>query len=314
MFLSVIIPVYNSERYLKQCIDSVMDRAVADFELLLINDGSTDDSGKICEEYAQRDKRIKVFHQTNAGVSCARNKGIENASGDWISFVDSDDYVSGNYFDGISEATKTDWVLLNLKVENPNLTNLSLTFDNKEYTKEVFLNTFYLYPHFPGPCAKFYKSALIRDNNIKFNPELKFGEDALFNLSYLNCCNSFATSDSGTYIYIDSSQGLSKLNSDFKNDTILFEEIMNVLEPFKKYKKFYDESLKFPLSRYIRALYLNRDMATDVRRKLVKENISKFYDAALLIYTDPKIKFFLILAHITGFYSLFDFVMSKLER
>ena len=92
--ISVIVPVYNTELYLHRCIDSILSQTFTDFELLLINDGSTDRSGEICDEYAGKDKRVRVFHKENGGVSSARNIGLDEARGEWIAFVDSDDWVS----------------------------------------------------------------------------------------------------------------------------------------------------------------------------------------------------------------------------
>ena len=90
--ISVIVPVYNTELYLHRCIDSILSQTFTDFELLLINDGSTDRSGEICDEYAAKDSRIKVFHKENGGVSSARNMGLDEARGEWVAFVDADDY------------------------------------------------------------------------------------------------------------------------------------------------------------------------------------------------------------------------------
>ena len=91
--LSIIIPVYNVEKYFRRCLDSVMSQSFRDYELLLVDDGSSDSSGAICDEYAVRDERIRVFHKTNGGVSSARNVGLEHAKGEWIYFVDADDEV-----------------------------------------------------------------------------------------------------------------------------------------------------------------------------------------------------------------------------
>ena len=91
--ISVIVPVYKVEKYLQQCIDSILVQTFTDFELLLIDDGSPDRCGEICEEYAQKDERIRVFHQENAGLSCARNTGLMNSSGKYVTYIDSDDYV-----------------------------------------------------------------------------------------------------------------------------------------------------------------------------------------------------------------------------
>lgn len=95
--ISVIVPVYNVERLLAKCLDSLLAQTYKDIELVLVDDGSTDGSGKICDEYAEREDRIKVVHQKNLGVSVARNHGLDVASGDYVCFVDSDDYVTENY-------------------------------------------------------------------------------------------------------------------------------------------------------------------------------------------------------------------------
>ena len=91
--ISVIVPVYNTEKYLHRCIDSVLAQTFTDWELLLIDDGSKDTSGSICDKYAAKDKRIRVFHKENGGVSSARNLGRDYAQGEWVTFVDSDDYI-----------------------------------------------------------------------------------------------------------------------------------------------------------------------------------------------------------------------------
>lgn len=95
--VSIIVPVFNAEKYLHKCIDSILAQTHTDFELLLINDGSKDNSGAICDEYAAKDNRIRVFHKENAGVSKARNLGLDNAKGEWITFVDSDDWVHEDF-------------------------------------------------------------------------------------------------------------------------------------------------------------------------------------------------------------------------
>ena len=95
--ISVIVPVYNVEPYLRECIESILGQTYRDFELILVNDGSTDDSGTICDEYAAQDTRIRVLHQKNSGVSVARNVGLDSVQGEYIAFVDSDDRVSKDY-------------------------------------------------------------------------------------------------------------------------------------------------------------------------------------------------------------------------
>lgn len=96
--LSVIVPVYNVEKYLQECVDSILAQDVEDMEVILVDDGATDGSGKICNEYAEKDKRVTVIHKENGGVSTARNAGLDIARGKYITFVDSDDYLLPNTF------------------------------------------------------------------------------------------------------------------------------------------------------------------------------------------------------------------------
>ena len=100
--ISIIVPVYNSEQTLHRCIDSILVQTYRNFELLLINDGSKDRSGEICDEYARKDSRIKVFHKENGGVSSARNVGLDNARGEWITFSDSDDAVTVEWLNNMA--------------------------------------------------------------------------------------------------------------------------------------------------------------------------------------------------------------------
>lgn len=100
--ISVIVPVYNVEKYLRRCVDSILAQTFTDFELLLIDDGSKDKSGEICDEYAKTDNRVKVFHKENGGVSSARNLGLDNAKGEWICFCDADDWVLSEWLQAFS--------------------------------------------------------------------------------------------------------------------------------------------------------------------------------------------------------------------
>ena len=113
--ISVIVPVYNVESCLGKCLDSILEQTYRDFELLLIDDGATDSSGDICERYAKTDERIKVFHKPNGGLSDARNYGIERASGDYLTFIDSDDYIIANYLEVLYKmATENNAEMLNI--------------------------------------------------------------------------------------------------------------------------------------------------------------------------------------------------------
>ena len=97
--ISIIVPVYKVEQYLRRCLDSIVAQTFTDWECILIDDGSPDNSGRICDEYAEKDKRFRVFHQENVGVSAARNKGLDEARGEWIGFVDSDDWIEKEMYE-----------------------------------------------------------------------------------------------------------------------------------------------------------------------------------------------------------------------
>ena len=116
--ISIIVPVYNAERYLGHCLESIIGQTYKKIEIILLDDGSTDNSGKICDEYALKDNRVKVFHTENKGPSAARNKGIENSNGEFIFFVDADDFIKSNALDlliGNYHQTKADIIIGDFK-------------------------------------------------------------------------------------------------------------------------------------------------------------------------------------------------------
>lgn len=314
MKVTIIIPVFNAEKHLEKCVNSVLTQNHCDFEVLLINDGSIDNSDTICDEFARKDERIKVFHQVNAGVSAARNKGIENAHGEWLTFIDSDDYIQKDYFKVLDFQNKTDWIHLDMEREVFYATGLGMNFENKEYNLSEFVNTYSLYPNFPEACAKFFKNSIIKMNNLKFNMDLKFGEDSLFNLKYLKFCNFISTTNVSKYVYKNGEGGLSKLTYDIKNDTTLFREVEKELELYPYPNKFFHQTIKTPLIRYLKILYYDNSISSTERRLLLKKYVEKYYQVCLAIYTKPKIRLFFVLAHLTGFYSILDFVLVKLNK
>lgn len=314
MNLTVIIPIYNAQKHLERCINSVLSQHYGDFELLLVNDGSTDRSVTICEQFAEKDKRIKIFHQVNGGVSAARNKGIENAAGEWITFIDADDYVQENYFDVLNLQTKTDWIHLRAERAVTSDMGVGINFENQAYKLTEFVKSYSLYPHFPEVWAKFFKTSIIRESNLRFNTHLKFGEDSLFNLQYLKFCRIISTSNISKYVYKNDEDGLSKLTQDIKNDTTLFKEIEKELEQNQYPSRFCEQAIRIPLIRYLKILYHDKSISTTERRVLLKKSAEKYYRVVMTVYTNPKIRLFFILAHLTGVYSVLDFVLSRINK
>jgi glycosyltransferase EpsJ len=208
---SIIIPVYNVERYLNHCLDSIIAQSYTDLEIILIDDGSTDKSGEICDSYAQKDKRIKVIHQKNSGVSAARNAGIDAAAGCYISFVDSDDWISPDMYETIAGYIANDDIdILRFNAYRKGELINELPFSGKyaggKYEQEVLL-PFIGSAYFGGMFMlgvlwlHVFRREIIEQNHIRFNTGLRRCEDRLFTLTAaLHAGNMFFT-DKGLYHY-----------------------------------------------------------------------------------------------------------------
>ena len=136
--ISVIVPVYNVEKYLRKCLDSILNQTYQNFEVILVNDGSTDDSGKICNEYALRNPVIKAFHKKNGGLSEARNYGVVYAKGEYVTFIDSDDYIDYHYLERMKKAlnlSNADIVIVGQIDETEDGNILGIKGDSKEEIK-----------------------------------------------------------------------------------------------------------------------------------------------------------------------------------
>ena len=183
--ISIIVPVYNVENYLERCVESILKQTYTNFELLLINDGSTDQSGDLCDQLVSKNGNIKVFHLENAGVSNARNVGIQNSTGEWITFIDSDDFITPDYLETLISAVRTDisvgFSVARLHhVKNGQVTDLpdfsgqESVWSAEQTMKELLMTartSFF-------PVAKLFKKELIED--FKFSTDYHLAEDALF--------------------------------------------------------------------------------------------------------------------------------------
>ena len=211
--ISIVVPVYNSERYLGKCVEGVITQTYQNWELILVDDGSVDKSAAICDEYAAQDLRIKVFHKKNGGVSSARNRGMDNATGKWVTFLDSDDYYDSEFLEGLISRTQgadlvvggfrwfgdydVNWYIsqtryLQTKEEIGNLLNFEYGDSDEMKEKSVFLY----------PWGKLYKMDIIRNNNIHFNENMKVAEDLCFVLSFVTHIKSLSLVESNHYNYL----------------------------------------------------------------------------------------------------------------
>lgn len=211
--LSIIIPIYNAEKYLERCIDSILLQSFQDFELILVNDGSTDRSRFICESYAQRDNRVILINKPNGGSSSAKNIGLSHARGQYIEFVDADDYLDKEYIEHLwtgCDEYDADVCIGNVsftKIRNSDIKSKKHVEMKRGYfTLKDFLM---FYPQYMpkaiigAPWNKLYKKEIIDAYEIKFDTKIKNNEDTHFNYWYLSKCSSVYVSDEPYYNYVD---------------------------------------------------------------------------------------------------------------
>ncbi len=247
---SVIVPVYNVEEYLDRCISSIVGQTFSDFELILIDDGSVDKSGEICDSYAKEDCRIKVHHKSNSGVSAARNDGLELATGEYIVFIDSDDYVDKEYLQSFS-SMDSDVVIcgFNRCCEDMILKEeFDVESGQKSITKEILLE-FMEHKLFFTVWGKAIRSNVINgDSKITFRSDMCYGEDTVFMMSVAERCHNITVLKECMYNYNKhSGETLTKkLTEKSLYSYFRFEEFVgNWLEKNQIDSSFY-ETLAFP--------------------------------------------------------------------
>lgn len=241
--VSVIVPVYNTKKYLHKCLDSLINQTLKDIEIICINDGSTDNSLKILNDYAQKDNRIKVLSQENKKQGAARNAGLEIATGEYIGYVDSDDWVDSDFYEKLYNAAKKhnfDIALgTNIRAKkNANKKRLHIK-EEKEYTtlqEKLDVNVQWKNP---CPTNKIYKKSLLVENNIKW-PEGVFCEDRIYTLKAVYHANGIVTVPNVNYYYYKNpsstvnnkiTQHLQKMKSD-KNEAN--KEVLAFLKNIKE--------------------------------------------------------------------------------
>lgn len=213
MFYSIVIPVYNVEKYLSGCIESVLSQDYKEFELILVDDGSTDNSGIICDEYAKKDDRIKVIHKKNGGVSDARNVGIENAKGDYLIFLDADDYMEKSALAEIEnkvvlEQSEIIMFSYNILFENKEK-SMQINYNNKiveplDFIKDAFQkNKTTLW----ASCLNVYKINFIMKNNLRFQKGILCSEDCDWFMKCVLAVNSISGYDIPIYKYRANREG-----------------------------------------------------------------------------------------------------------
>ncbi|WP_147533178.1 glycosyltransferase family 2 protein [Bacillus marasmi] len=240
--LSVIIPVYNVENFLGTCLDSVLNQSFADFEVILINDGSMDASGEICNSYAKEDRRIKVFHLKNSGPSVARNFGLKQAIGEYLMFIDSDDYIIQDTFSLLidtAEKNQASLVVYPYYEKNGDqlmYRKVTECFYNEIEGKRAFLKHVWLEDEWLASLVnKLYRTEVIRNNGLFFIEEFHIAEDYLFNLRYVDAAESAISINVPMYYYIRHESSVSSriIYNKYDIALTLYRESMQLLMKYK---------------------------------------------------------------------------------
>ena len=232
--LSVIVPVYNTEKYLRECIDSILAQTFTDFELILVDDGSTDKSGAICDEYCRLDDRIRVIHQNNGGVTVARKRGVELSSGEYVTFVDSDDWIDPNTYSDIMyniEIHNADIGIFAILQEESLPKIISNCVGEGVFSKELLRDAVYQRMLFdysqnragviPSLCNKIAKRAILQKSLSVVPNELDYGEDAIAGYVCILNASTVYISNDPFYHYRDNPLSVSHADSSVMKKRIL---------------------------------------------------------------------------------------------
>lgn len=282
MTLSIIVPIYNSEKTIKRCLDSILSQSFSDFELILINDCSIDRSRSICEEYAILDRRVRVYHnESNRGVSYSRNFAINKASGKWLMFVDSDDWLDDNYISDILPAVNVDLVISSFVYYGKDIIKVPIRSTIYGYEQiGLYLNDYCT--RFTSPWAKVYKTSIIKSHHLRFDENICHGEDTIFLFDYILNVYSIETREIYGYCYsCDIANSLSKKS---KSLSQYLDIIYALNERLKKLETQYSwssqnarlELTEYFLSRCIRQL-LNDDISFKRRIEELKTLLTSVY-------------------------------------
>jgi len=281
--ISIITPVYNAEKYLSQCLDSILNQTFKDWELILIDDGSMDNSPVISRGYAEKDSRIRVIHQANAGASAARNTGLDNSQGKWITFVDSDDWISPDYLEKLLQTAYTqnaDAVFCNCYfVQGSEIIPQHIYTENQVfYREEIFKRILVLSKIRSELWGKIYKRELLA--SVQLKPNVRIGEDMLFLIELYHSNQSFKTAIIKDFLYY-----YRQLNSSVMRTGNLVQNIKQTTLEYEQFLREHpDVAEKYPVENatfIVRLLtYISKqDVLTQFKdsyaMKLLKDNFEK---------------------------------------
>lgn len=286
--ISIIIPVYNVEKYLEKCVESVLSQTFNDYEIILVDDGSTDKSGKMCDEYSKKCTCIKTVHQPNKGLGGARNTGIENSTGKYLVFVDSDDWIKNDMLEYLvekAESTDADIICFGMDYVD-DAGNTIHTILPTEKDEEIFtLSEYAVFPYInPYTWNKMYKCSLFVESGIKF-PERLWYEDLCTTPKLMLKANKFLLLNKSFYQYLQRSNSIMhEKNADRNMDMIT--AVSSVIDYYKAndaFEKYY-QPLCFMAVMHVMVLATLRVAIIDVKHKLLNE----FYEFTYFNFPDYK--------------------------
>lgn len=285
--ISVVIPVYNTAPYLEKCLESVVNQTYQNLQVIIINDGSTDNSAEICQKFSEKDDRIEFINKQNEGVSIARNIGIEKSKGEWIYFLDSDDFLDLNAFEyliNIAKSSKTDVIQFGArliqdgKVANKKSPTKTETYDNLK----LFLDKNHIKPY--SMCLHFMRLELILTNQIRCNEALKHYEDGLFMYNFFAHAEQITTIENIFYnqVLSPNSTSRSPINAKVVYDSLELVSQMCILA--RKHNKIND--LKKEINVLTKHIFMN--IAYLKGRSEYQANINQFQETYRQIYYKNK--------------------------
>lgn len=266
--ISIVVPIYNAKKQVSQCIKSILAQDYNNFELILINDGSKDNSLEICKSFSKLDSRIILIDQINQGVSISRNNGIKVATGEYILFVDADDYLAKDYITSfLKEQIDSKTLIIQdlIRVENgKNIINDNYIYQqyNLDNLAGIFQNNILKNGY---PFCKLYNLNIIKENKIRFNPDIKFGEDLMFFLEYLKYIDRIKFVNKHKYFYLIHKESASFKNFSYIEMVTALNQLLNI---YRDLGEFY-----------------NLDV---INKYEVKNSISLFLTLTLYTIYDPR--------------------------
>lgn len=286
IMVSIIVPIYNGEKYIHRCIKSILKQTHINLEVILVDDGSTDNSKAICDQYSKYDSRVKIICKKNKGVSAARNAGIKIAQGRYIQFIDVDDYIEEKMTEEmIASIKKSDLVIVgyNNIYDDNTITSTPISDISGLYTKIKFLSEFGVFFErllINTIWNKLYVKKIIDENNIKFDEDISLGEDLLFNIRYIEKCSNITVLDVCLYNYYH--VNINSLTSKYKSNHFETEKFLyfNLRTFLKLNKCFYNKNKKSVEIMYTNSvissfqnLYNNQSNLNTENRKEIISNI-----------------------------------------